>query len=174
MLHEALIDLIQEKRWDKIRVQDVLDRTGIGRSTFYAHFDNKYALLTGAMPDALTVLNSEGEPDLLPLFEHVEEVQPVLRPILSQPLLGELSETFQRQLVTSWREYLTTTSIDSSKIDGVADFLAGGFMAVMHRWLAARCDRPAEVVWAEHQRYVDAVLAEVTPGGSATTRAATR
>lgn len=36
-LGSALIQLIQEKPINDITVQDVLDRAGVGRSTFYLH-----------------------------------------------------------------------------------------------------------------------------------------
>lgn len=44
-LHEALIALVQQKNYDDITVQDVLDRADVGRSTFYAHFQDKDQLL---------------------------------------------------------------------------------------------------------------------------------
>lgn len=37
-LHEALVQLILEKGYDKVTVQDVLDRANVGRSTFYMHY----------------------------------------------------------------------------------------------------------------------------------------
>ncbi|MEQ1894843.1 MAG: helix-turn-helix domain-containing protein, partial [Planctomycetota bacterium] len=40
-LGDALVALIQEKPFDAITVQDVLDRAGVSRSTFYAHFRDK-------------------------------------------------------------------------------------------------------------------------------------
>jgi AcrR family transcriptional regulator len=40
-LKEALTDLILEKGYEAVTVQDVIDRADVGRSTFYAHFIDK-------------------------------------------------------------------------------------------------------------------------------------
>lgn len=37
-LHESLIQLILEKGYDQVTVQDVLNRAQVGRSTFYSHY----------------------------------------------------------------------------------------------------------------------------------------
>ena len=44
-LGDALVALMQEKPFDSITVQDVLDRAQVGRSTFYSHFSDKDDLL---------------------------------------------------------------------------------------------------------------------------------
>src|SRR6185503_11384570 len=44
-LGDALITLMQEKPFDTITVQDVLDRAHVSRSTFYSHYSDKDDLL---------------------------------------------------------------------------------------------------------------------------------
>ena len=44
-LGRALIELVQERDYDSITVQSILDRAGVGRTTFYAHYRNKEDVL---------------------------------------------------------------------------------------------------------------------------------
>jgi AcrR family transcriptional regulator len=44
-LHEALVSLLEIRSFDRITVDDIVDRAGIGRSTFYRHFETKEALI---------------------------------------------------------------------------------------------------------------------------------
>jgi AcrR family transcriptional regulator len=40
-LGRALVQLIEEREYDAITVQQILDRAGVSRATFYAHYRNK-------------------------------------------------------------------------------------------------------------------------------------
>ena len=40
----AFMDLLKEKPFEKITVQDILDKTPVTRATFYAHFHDKYEI----------------------------------------------------------------------------------------------------------------------------------
>ena len=48
LLHDAFITLTIEKGYEKTTIQDILDRADVGRSTFYAHYPDKAALLTAS------------------------------------------------------------------------------------------------------------------------------
>lgn len=45
LLEQAFMDELHEKGFQGISVQDIAGRAGVNRATFYAHFEDKYALL---------------------------------------------------------------------------------------------------------------------------------
>lgn len=64
VLRAAMIELLKEKEFSKISVQDITERAEVNRATFYDHYVDKYALLNdlvredfqarleGKLPDA--------------------------------------------------------------------------------------------------------------------------
>ncbi len=45
LLFRALAELLMEKSFDEISVQDIAERSTVNRATFYDHFTDKFALL---------------------------------------------------------------------------------------------------------------------------------
>ena len=45
-IREALVELIEEKGFEAITVKDITTRAKINRGTFYAHYQDKYDLMT--------------------------------------------------------------------------------------------------------------------------------
>src|SRR6266536_5855376 len=58
-LREALIDLIEEKGFDAVTVGDIAERAMVNRTTFYRHYPDKYALVTGIFEEAVNQVISE-------------------------------------------------------------------------------------------------------------------
>lgn len=52
-LRDALVSLIHERSYDSIVVNHILRRADVGRSAFYAHFENKDALLASGIEHIL-------------------------------------------------------------------------------------------------------------------------
>ena len=45
LLEQAFMEVLAEKGFQAISVQDITAKAGVNRATFYAHFEDKYALL---------------------------------------------------------------------------------------------------------------------------------
>ncbi len=45
LLEQAFMDVVTEKGFQAVSVQDITEKAGVNRATFYAHFPDKYALL---------------------------------------------------------------------------------------------------------------------------------
>lgn len=58
-LREALLDLIEEKGFDAVTVGDIAERAMVNRATFYRHYPDKYALVTGIFEEAVKQMMNE-------------------------------------------------------------------------------------------------------------------
>ena len=85
-LYQALLDLMKDKEFEEIKVSDICNKALVNRSTFYAHFEDKYELLStyiGDLKDSLALelkknknINSTKEYyiEMIKLFlNHIEE-----------------------------------------------------------------------------------------------------
>jgi AcrR family transcriptional regulator len=96
LLREALVASILEKGYDATNIQDITDRAGLRRATFYLHYGDKDALLLSMMQETLDALMQEMEAraansfsaetqpseDLM-TFQHVQERADLYRAVLS-------------------------------------------------------------------------------------------
>jgi AcrR family transcriptional regulator len=59
LMQEALMNLIVEKGYESVTVQDILDRADVGRSTFYAHYRDKDELLLSGFDHLRTLFEQQ-------------------------------------------------------------------------------------------------------------------
>ena len=90
VIYEALIDLMKEKTFEEIKVSDICNKALINRSTFYAHYEDKYELLVEFINDLKSNFTNELDKrkhitdtreyymELIKLFiDHVEEYRDI-------------------------------------------------------------------------------------------------
>ena len=58
-LYEALLLLMKEKTFEEIKVSDICNKALINRSTFYAHYEDKYELLVEFINDLKSNFTNE-------------------------------------------------------------------------------------------------------------------
>ncbi len=63
LLRQAFTELLAAKDFDAITVQDITDRAEVNRATFYAHFEDKFALLDYHVQESLNHALSQRLPD---------------------------------------------------------------------------------------------------------------
>lgn len=100
----AFSSLVQERRYDEIRVHDVVLDAGVGRSTFYEHFRGKEDLLLESLHGILDVLARaiDGGDDecLESVLRHFWEVRPQARYFFSGPPARDTGPRIARELAS--------------------------------------------------------------------------
>ncbi|MFF3839080.1 TetR/AcrR family transcriptional regulator [Streptomyces sp. NPDC001930] len=93
-LRQALVELVLEKGFHAITVEEITEHADVGRATFYAHYRDKEDLLVGIVRDlaedrerllpAVRQAHAEGFTGLPVkyIFEHAEQEKPVYRVVL--------------------------------------------------------------------------------------------
>lgn len=64
LLHQSFLELLQEKGFASITIQDITERATINRATFYAHYTDKYMLMDATCRQLLQELIVSNLPPL--------------------------------------------------------------------------------------------------------------
>ena len=147
-LNEALSELILEQQYDRITVQDLIDRADVGRSTFYAHYETKDDLLMGQMVQLQEEMSwaLSGDRPLtgavigsLPLFQHLAEHHAQVMAMIGSRGIQMVTDAVHDSLCRYITEELERRKARGERhpvpVDARAGFLAGSLMALATWWL---------------------------------------
>ena len=169
LLQKALIELIGERGYDAITIQDIVDRANVGRTTFYQHYNSKddlfmscHEAIVGELhigpihPLSREELLSQELPEGMTLaYEHLEHGRAQLYPIFegkdSLLLLRQIRDRSAREIEANLRAVFS--EIDSEiSLDLLANYLAGAQIALMQWWLEKRRPhKPENLALALHR-----------------------
>src|SRR3990170_2749326 len=76
LLQDSLIALVSEKGYESVTIQEILDRANVGRSTFYAHFQDKDQLLHSIL-DRLDELFEQHKKRVLDAAKEIRNINDV-------------------------------------------------------------------------------------------------
>jgi len=146
ILFNSLLNLMKIKNFEKIKISDICEESLINRSTFYAHYDDKYELLIDLFEERkLSLLkvfeNNENKAfskeylmELLSiLIDHIEENKEIYSAILANNRNGILIDFLIDAIEKDVSERLKGNSeIKSSDLplDIIVKFYAGGLINI--------------------------------------------
>jgi AcrR family transcriptional regulator len=148
LIVDALLALMLEKRYDRITVQEIIDRADVGRTTFYAQFRNKEDVLEselervfGLLPAQHFASAAEPAAHLLPslgIFRHVQEHQ-ALFSALAHGLECDPHEQAVYRLLRDRAAQQLAVAAGSRTLavppEIIAGYLAGTLLTLVHWWL---------------------------------------
>ena len=169
LLKEALLALMQEKRFHEITARDVAEKADLNRGTFYLHYPDTQALLESIEDDILT--DAQGLIDQhLEEFENGSSLGPILMPTLDYILdrkatielllcnnnASNFLDKFHTLIYKNSLEYTKErfAITDPVQLDYFLSFVSFGVMAVVKVWISQGMTLPKQKLIA----YADALM----------------
>jgi AcrR family transcriptional regulator len=169
-IRDALVELIDEKGFEAITVKDITTRAKINRGTFYAHYQDKFDLMTKCeeeimlemsriakqnFPAVITALETNSPTETpfyiaVPIFEYLNEKSGFMRAVLGPK--GDLS--FQTRLKDfMWKTLFGNDPNALIKEENLlvpgqylASYVASAHIGVIQQWLNSdRKESPQEM-----------------------------
>ncbi|MFV1007437.1 TetR/AcrR family transcriptional regulator [Bacillus cereus] len=169
-IRNALVELIEEKGFDAITVKDITTKANINRGTFYAHYQDKFDLMTKCQeeimhemssiakkkfPEVIADLGSNPSPTMpflliTSILEFLNENSGFIKAVLSPK--GDLS--FQTKLKEfMWKTLFEDTNgplINKENLlvptQYLASYMASAHIGVIQQWLnSGQKESPGEI-----------------------------
>lgn len=168
LLLNALVSLLMERGYEKLTIQNLLDRAGVGRATFYAHFQSKEDLLTcsigrmragltGQWNTAATIEGTAAErlSFTLAFFQHLQSHRRIYHATIGRESEWTVEQHMQRMLRELVREDLDRHHkgrASAAALDLAVRYVVGALWAIVVWWMESKKPLPPEEVNRIFQR----------------------
>jgi AcrR family transcriptional regulator len=180
-LQEAFIDLILEKGYNAVMLQDILDRANVGRSTFYAHYRDKEDLLANCFQGLHDVFEGHaqfaqarsmtGEPPsgtpiiFLPtVLAYVQNEHRLFKALLGKrsggPQVREVQD-FMLKYARGMVKTITRASLPAYQVEATAQYLSNTLLVMLIWWVDNDLPCSAEELYTLMLRLIEPGLKNV-------------
>lgn len=153
LLENALLDLMEEKEYNKITVQEIAKRSTLNRATFYLHYYDKEELLQTYLDDALEALeksmeipeiefkylSNEPHPVFIRMFEQMMKHGRFYKIMLAENKIPSFSSRVLKiieRFVRSGSDHLDKDGIEKSVPNEIAGaYISSAYLGVIIWWL---------------------------------------
>ncbi|MCY8936653.1 TetR-like C-terminal domain-containing protein [Peribacillus frigoritolerans] len=153
-IKKAFLELMSEKNFDSMTIQDISDRANINRATVYLHYLDKFDLLDKIIEEHINnmvnLCESEAEMDWIESTVHCMEYLERNYLFFSTMLASEGAPYFRSRFVQhNIEEFKKDVDITKGKNFGqsedvVVEFVANGYVGVVEWWLKNGMPYPPE------------------------------
>lgn len=172
ILFDTLLKLMKQKNFEKIKISDICEEALINRSTFYAHYEDKYELLVDLFENQKQLLlNDLGENEnelsskkyimklLSVLIDYIDDNRNIYSAILSHNqngfLIDFLIDVIEKDASTRLKNNYDIKESDLP-LDIIVKFYAGGIINIGISWLT----RSENYTKDELLDYIDKLIPE--------------
>jgi AcrR family transcriptional regulator len=152
-LNEALLVLMEKKKYEWITIQDILDRANVGRSTFYLHYRDKDELLLDGLTNTWEEIirtartSASGSSVIyeriiafsLPALKHAYGHKTLFKMLVGSNGWTIVRRRLEEVLIHAIKEaagpFCKKRSISAESFEFFGYFLASGFLSVLTWWL---------------------------------------
>ena len=153
MFVDAFIELNKHKGVEKITIQELADKAGYNRATFYEYFGDIYGLIA-YMEDAIIayikqeVVNRIGNLPVEDLFvklftDMYQEHQKYLRILFDEGNYARFSQKLKTVLAQEFSAKMQLVNRDK-KMEYMLDFYLSGMISVVAKWFTSEQDMSVE------------------------------
>lgn len=136
-LSQALIELLEDRPYDDISIQDIVDKAGFSRMAYYRNFNNKGEMIDYALDNlfdnyikeshiSYTIMGVEAFSKALFTFFATEEMVKYAKLLAKHHLVGHMYVQFIKRMQGGFIPNQTHYFYD---------FMAGGFFSVFTSWV---------------------------------------
>ena len=155
LLQKALIELIGERVYDAITIQDIVNRANVGRTTFYLHYSSKDELFLSCHEAIVSqfrigpfhpisreeLLSPEPPAGITSAYRHLADARGQLNSIFQGKdgflMLRRIRDWNAQEIESSLRAAFAEAD-SAIPLDVLANYLAGAQVALVYWWLEKR------------------------------------
>lgn len=152
----AVIELMTEKNFDDITLQDISDRADVSRGTIYLHYVDKYDLLNklidGHMEELSEICQSfadmEWKDSIIPWFKYLEQNYLFFSTMLASKGATQFRNKLVEYLTEDFKEEVQSSQVRKSGLseDVILQYVVMSYVGVVEWWIKNEMSHTPEVM----------------------------